>query len=88
MTIEMFRELALEHRFTEVKAETPGMYSFVRDIARGRCRINYADEQQILTLIICKEQKGFHNFRKTFPTHDYNLVYEIFHHYNRFRTEK
>lgn len=82
----MIRELAAEHRFVEIQAETPGMYSFVRNHAHGRLRINFiGDNIQVLTLIIRKEQKGYKDFIATFPTHDYELIWKVFHSPNSFR---
>jgi acylphosphatase len=82
----MIRELALEHRFVEIQAETLGMYSFIRQISHGRIRINFVGENiQVVTLIITKDVKGSKNFIMTFPSHEYQTVYKIFHSPNSFR---
>lgn len=86
--ITMIRELAAEHRFVEIQAETPGMYSFSRPVSHGRIRINFVgDNIQVVTLIITKDVKGSKNFIMTFPSHEYEVVYRIFHKPNSFRNE-
>jgi hypothetical protein len=85
MTITLIREIAAEFKYEEISAESDGLISFAKKIAKGRIRVNYWDNAQLLFLSISKEQKGFHNFKQTYPTIKYNLVYEIFKHPNRFR---
>jgi len=85
MTETLIRDIAKEHGFKEIKAETQGMLSFVKPMAHGRFRINYADRSQIVTLIISKDVKGFHNFIKAYSPIDYRLVDSLFHKPNSFR---
>lgn len=88
MTEILIREIAKEYGFQEIKAETSGLISFIKPIAHGRHRINYADRSQIVTLIITKDVKGFHNFIKSFHPIDHRLVDLIFHKPNSFRNAK
>lgn len=89
MNFEIISEIAEEHRFCSIECETPELVSFIKNTTNGRIRINFAEKQQIVTLIIRKENvKGFKNFLKTFHPLDFNLVYEIFHSPNKFRIKK
>jgi hypothetical protein len=85
MTLDVIREIAKEFRYEEIIPETEGWYSFRRKIAKGQIRINYWPQAELMWLIITKDQKGFHNYRKIHPTNKYRLVYEAFKHPNKFR---
>jgi len=86
MNLILIREIAAEHRFKEVECKSEEWVSFSRPWAHGHIRINFWEKAQIVLLIITKENiKGFKNFRKAFPSHEYNLVYQLFHSPNSFR---
>lgn len=89
MNFEIISDIAKEHRFEQIPCETSGMVSFARAISKGRIRINFAERQQIITLIIRKENvKGFKNLLITFHPIDYQITYNIFHKPNSFRNAK
>lgn len=80
ISLEVIREFAVEFHFKEIESETPGCYSFVKTVAKGRIRINYHEPPiNIMLLAITKDKKGFKPFHKAFPAHKYQLVYELFH---------
>jgi hypothetical protein len=76
MNNTLCREIAREYHFREIPMPGCNFISFQRDHANGYAKIHFYEDIQILYLAIVK--RPYKTFRKTFPTHEATVVYDIF----------